>query len=206
MSGAADRRARVLGVAGFVLRTFGPLIVFYGLLSAFGLKAAIGGLVVYMLLDVLRHRLYRIPFTRIYLLSAGLTIGFGVIDIAARTPFMLSYESVITSVALGVFFAAGTRGERPLLQDLAEQAEDEPLPPDPEETLFFRLLTLLWAGYFFAEAAGYLWIARTQPVERAVEIRSVISPVGLGLMFLASFQARRLFALLRRLGWLPAPS
>jgi intracellular septation protein A len=203
MSAAADRRAQVFGVLSFVFGTFGPLIVFYGLLALFGLKAAIGGLVVFFLLDLLRHRLRRIPFTRIYLLTAGLTVAFGLIDIAAQTPFMLSYESVITSVAFGVFFAAGARGKRPLIQEFAEQAEDKPFPERADVVFFFRLLTLLWAGYFFLEASAYLWLARTQPVERAMEIRSVAGPVGLGLMFLFSLQGRRLFALLRRLGWLP---
>jgi intracellular septation protein A len=206
MRGDNGKRTQLLGLLRFVLSEFGPLILFYALLAAFGLKVAIGGSVLFIVLDVLRRRWRGIALTRIYKLSAGLTVAFGLIDLAVRTPFMLSYESVITSVALGCFFVAGSRGERPMIQEFAEQREGKPFPGRADVVFFFRLLTLIWAGYFFVKAAAYLWLAQTLTVAQAMEVRSVAGPVSIGIMMVVSFQGRRLFALLRRLGWLPAPT
>jgi len=203
MSGAAPRR-KIGELLRFLVGEFAPLLVFYGLLAVFGLKPAIAGSIAFILLDAARHRLQRIAFTHVYLLSAGLTVAFGVIDLSVQTPFMLSYESVITSLVVGVFFTLGARGERPMLQEMAERNAGEAFPVRPDVTHFFRLLTLLWAGYFFAKAAAYFWLARNFSLVEAGMIRSVSGPVSLGVMMLISFQGRRLFRLCRWLGLLPA--
>jgi hypothetical protein len=71
---------------------------------------------------------------------------------------------------------------------------------------FFRLFTLVWAGYFFLKAAFYVWIVWTLPMLEAMALRSVIGSVTLGLMIALSVtQGRRLFFLCRRLGLLPKP-
>ena len=194
----------LLGLARFAVAEFGPLIVFYALLAAFGLKVAIAGSVLFILADVLRRRLRGVAFTRIYTLSAGLTVVFGAIDLLVRTPFMLNYESVITSLALAGFFFAGARGERPMIQEFAEQREGKPFPARADITVFFRILTYAWAGYFLLKAVAYFCLAQTGwPLSETMAIRSVTGPVSLGLMFLISFQGRRIFVLMRRLGWLP---
>jgi intracellular septation protein A len=204
MSGTG--RGKLASLLRFLVGEFAPLLMFYGLLALFGLKPAIGGSIAFIVLDVARHRLRHISFTRVYLLSAGLTVAFGAIDLSVRTPFMLSYESVITSLVVGGFFALGARGERPMLQELAERQEGEAFPVRPDVTHFFRLLTLLWAGYFVVKAAAYFWLARHFSVVEAGVIRSVAGPVSLGLMMLVSYQGRRLFRLCRWLGLLPAAS
>lgn len=206
MSGAAGARGRWLGLARFAMAEFGPLIVFYALLAAFGLKPAIAGSLVFIVADMLRRGLRGIGLTRIYIMSAALTVAFGAIDLAVRTPFMLSYESVFSSTVLGLFFVAGARGRRPMIQEFAEQRQGHAFPARPDVVWFFRLLTLMWAASFFLKAAFYLWLARTRPVAEAMAIRAVVGPATLGAMFLISFQGRRLFALLTRLGWLPAPA
>jgi intracellular septation protein A len=203
--GPAPRR-RIGDLLRFLVGEFAPLLLFYALLALFGLKPAIGGSIAFILLDVARHRLRHIAFTRIYMLSAGLTVAFGLIDLSVQTPFMLSYESVVTSLVVGAFFAAGARGERPMLQEMAERSEGEAFPVRPDVTRFFRLLTLFWAAYFVVKAAAYFWLAREFPIGEAGAIRAVAGPASLGVMMLISLQGRRLFRLCRWLGLLPAPA
>lgn len=204
MSGA--KRGKLVLLLRFLAGELAPLLVFYALLALFGLKPAIAATVGFILLDLVRHHLLHIAYTRIYLMSAGLTVAFGAIDLSVQTPFMLSYESVITSLVVGVFFALGARGERPMLQEMAERQESEAIPDRPDVTHFFRLLTLMWAAYFVLKAAAYFWVAREFSMVQAGLIRSVSGPVSMGVMMLISFQGRRLFRLCRWLGLLPQPS
>lgn len=63
----------------------------------------------------------------------------------------------------------------------------------------------MWAGYFFAKAAVYFWLGQSMPLTQAMAVRSVFGGLSLGLMIAVSFtQGRRLFALCRSLGLLPA--
>jgi intracellular septation protein A len=194
---------RLRAVLKFILWEFGPLVVLLALSSAFGLKVAIAGTIAFILIDAARRLRRHIPFTRIYLLSSGLAIIFGTIDLMSQTPFMLKYEAVITNVATGIAFVAGSRGEKPMLQEIAEQRGGT-FPDRPDVRYFFRLFTLLWAAYFFVKAGVYLWLGAVLPLQRAIVLRSVIGGVSLGVMLVVSItQGRRLFFLCRRLGLLP---
>lgn len=192
------------GALGWIAADFGPLIIFWLLDLAFGIKAAIAGSVLFIIADSLwRWRRGR-PFTRLYLLTATLTVVFGSIDLMAVTPFMLKYEAVITNAFTGCAFVAGARGGRPMLQELAEQRQGAPFPNRPDITRFFAIFTLLWATYFFAKAAAYLAVATTMPLTQAMAVRSVAGTASLALMIVLSVtQGRRLFALCQRLGLLP---
>jgi intracellular septation protein A len=194
---------RLRAVLTFVLWEFGPLLALLALSAAFSLKVAIAGTMAVVVVDSGR-RLWRcIPFTRIYLLSSGLAVVFGTIDLLAETPFMLKYEAVITNLATGVAFVAGARGPKSMIQEIAEQRR-EAFPDRADVRHFFRLLTLFWAAYFFLKAGLYFWLSVTLPTSRAILLRSVIGGVSLGIMLVISTtQGRRLFFLCRRLGFLP---
>jgi uncharacterized membrane protein len=167
-------------------------------------KVGIGGTIAFILVDGGRRLWSRIPFTRIYLLSSGLAVAFGTIDLVSQTPFMLKYEAVITNVATGIAFVAGARGEKSMLEEIAEQ-RGQAFPDRPDVRHYFRLLTMVWAGYFFVKAGVYLWLGFVLPLQQAILLRSVIGGVSLGLMLVVSItQGRRLFFLCRRLGLLPA--
>ena len=72
------------------LLEFGPLLVFWGLLWTVDLKIAIGVGVVLMLADAAYRRWRGLPITRLYLLSSGLTLMCGCIDLFAQTPFWIA--------------------------------------------------------------------------------------------------------------------
>jgi intracellular septation protein A len=196
---------KLAATARFIVAEFGPLIVFWALAATLGVKPAIAGSILAIAIDAAwRHR-KGLAFTRLYLLTSGLTLVFGLIDLASTSPFMLKYEAAVTNVATGLASVAGALCEKPIIQEVAEQ-RGETFVATSEVRAFFRLFTLVWAGYFFLKAAFYVWMVWTLPMLEAMALRSVIGSVTLGLMIAISVtQGRRLFFLCRRLGLLPKP-
>ena len=196
---------KLAAAARFVLGEFGPLIVFWALALTLGVKPAILGSILFIVADAAWRWGKGLAFSRLYLLTSGLTLVFGAIDLAATSPFMLKYEAAVTNVATGAAFVLGAMGEKPIIQEVAEQ-RGEVLPPTREIRAYFRLFTLAWAAYFFVKAAFYVWIVWTLPLLQAMALRSVVGAISLGLMIAVSAtQGRRLFFVCRRLGLLPKP-
>jgi intracellular septation protein A len=194
-----------MAVARFALAEFGPLIIFWSLAATLGVKPAILGSLLFIVGDAAWRWRKGLKFTRLYLMVSTLTLVFGLIDLASTSPFMLKYEAVITNVATGLAFVAGAMGEKPIIQEVAEQ-RGETFVATQEVRAFFRLFTLVWAAYFLVKAAFYLWMAWTLPMLEAMALRSVAGSVSLGLMIAVSVtQGRRLFFLCRRFGLLPKP-
>ena len=188
---------------GSAILEFAPLAIFWILLWTVDLKIAIGVGVALMLLDA-AWRVWRgIPITKFYVLSGGLTLLFGCIDLFAQTPFMLKYEDVITSVVIAIVFAWGARGEKAMIQGLVEQQHGDRFEDGPDVRLFFKLFTLIWAGYFVLKAAVYLWLGEILPMENALTVRPVVGMVSLAAMMLFSFKARVLFDYAVKIGWIP---
>jgi intracellular septation protein A len=196
---------KLAAAARFVLAEFGPLLVFWALALTLGVKPAILGSLVAIVADAAWRRIKGLPFTRLYLLTSGLTLVFGAIDLAATSPFMLKYEAAVTNVATGAAFIVGAMGEKPIIQEVAEQ-RGEAFPATREIRAYFRLFTFAWAAYFFVKAAFYVWIVWKLPMLEAMALRSAVGAISLGVMIgLSVTQGRRLFFLCRRLGLLPKP-
>jgi len=195
--------ARLLSVLRFIIDQLGTLAVFYLLLYTLGLKAAIAGSVVFVVVDAIRRHWLGIGFPKLFILTSVLTFVFGGIDLMSEVPFMIKYEAVITSLIVGASFAWTLFGERPMLQELAEQRTGETFPDRADTRAFFRMLTVAWVAYFVARALAYLWIGEALPIDRALEIRPFIGTPSLLLMIAISMQGRHLFALCKRLGLLP---
>ena len=185
------------------LLEFGPLLVFWILLWTVDLKIAIAVGVVCMLADAAYRRWRGLPITKLYLLSSGLTLLFGCIDLFAQTPFMLKYEDVITSIVIATAFAWGARGQKSMIQGLVEQQQGDSFEDGPDIRRFFKLFTLLWAGYFLLKAIVYLWLGEILPMEEALTVRPIVGTVSLGAMMLLSFKAQMLFDFGVKVGILP---
>ena len=195
--------ARLRRFLRFLLGDFGPLIAFWAFYLSFGIRAAIAATVAFAIGDFIYRIRYRRRFTRIYLLSSSLAVIFGAIDLLAATPFMLRYEAVVTNVATGIFFVAGARGPKPLIQEFAEQRSG-PLPERADVHRYFELCTYAWAVYFFLKAAAYFAIAQAFSLATAMAIRSLAGGISFGILLFGSIAlGRRGFFLLQRLGWLP---
>jgi intracellular septation protein A len=197
---------RLVAAARWILAEIGPLVVFWALALTLGVKPAIAGSILFILGDAAWRWRKRLSFTRLYLLVSALTLVFGGIDLVATSPFMLKYEAAVTNAVTGVAFVIGAMGEKPIIQEAAEQ-RGASIPATEETRAFFRLFTWVWAAYFFLKAAFYVWLVWTLPMLEAMALRSVIGSASLGVMILISMtQGPRLFFLCRRLGILPKPS
>lgn len=187
------------------LADFAGLAVFYALLYSLGLKAAIAGTIIFLMFDVVRRRHFGLGFPRLYILSGVLAVGFGIVDLASKNPFMIKYEAVVTSLVLAGMFAWGARGKS-MIQELVEQRDGESYDSRPDFVRFFQLLTLVWAAYFVVKAAVYVWIGERVPMERLLEIRPFIGTGSMIAMVLLMTQGERIYRLCNRLGWLPRPA
>jgi len=197
---------RVAAAARFVVLEIGPLAAFWILSATLGVRAAILGSIVVIAIDALWRWARGLAFTRLYLLTSGLTLVFGGIDLASPRPFLLAYEGAVTNCATGLAFVVGALGAKPMLQEVAEQRQATAFPDTPEVRRFFQLFTLFWAVYFFVKAVFYAWTALTFPLTEAMALRSVVGGASLAAMIaLSATQGRRMFFLCRRLGLLPDP-
>jgi intracellular septation protein A len=182
----------------------GPLLIFWVLMYTVDLKVAIAVGVVLLLGDAAFRYWRGMPITKLYVLSGGLTVLFGVIDLWAQTPFMLQYEDVITSLVIAVVFAWGARGEKSAIQTMVEQQNPGALDDGPDIRRFFKLFTWLWAAYFVLKAAVYLWLGAILPMDQALTVRPIVGTASLGAMLLLSWKARSVFDFAERIGLLPA--
>lgn len=196
--------ARVLNAGRFIVEQFGTLMVFYLLLYSLGLKAAIAGALIFVVADGARRHIRKLGFPKLYILTSALTFIFGGIDLLSHTPFMIKYEAVITSLVVAATFAWGARGAKSMMQELAEQQSKQAFPDRADVRAFFKLMTLVWAGYFVIRAVAYFWIGEVLPIERVMSVRPILGGASLLVMMAISFQGRRLFMLCRRLGLLPS--
>jgi intracellular septation protein A len=198
--------SRLAALLRFAFFEFGPLAVFLILSATLGVKAAIAGSIAVIAVNSAWRWRRGARFTRLYLVTSGLTLAFGAVDLVSATPFMLIYEAPLTNLATAAAFVVGATGDKPMLQEVAEQRQRETYPATPEVRRFFQIFTLVWAMYFLAKAALYIWLALTMPLPQAVALRSLIGGVSLGLMIALSVtQGRRFFFLCHRFGLLPSP-
>lgn len=198
---------RIQDILRFSVENLSAVIAFMALNHFFGLKTAIAGTILFTILDAIRRKLFHLSFPVIYLVSSGLTIGFGVIDLFSVNPFMLRFEAVISNIITGGTFVAGAGvyGKKSMIQEIAEQKQGTPFVNRPDLHRFFSYITLLWASYFFIRAMIYLWLGLIMPLERAVEIRAMFGTASLLVMIvITSTQSRRLYGVCQRFGWLPA--
>jgi intracellular septation protein A len=197
--------SKLMATVRFAAAEFGPLIVFWTLAATLGVKAAILGSILFIIGDALWRRRTGLKFTRLYVLVSALTLVFGVVDLVSTSPFMLKYEAAVSNAATGLAFIVGALGEKPIIQEAAEQ-RGQSFVVTNEVRAFFRLFTLVWAAYFFLKAVLFVWMAWTMPMLEAMALRSIVGSGSLGLMIAVSVtQGRRLFFLCRRLGLLPKP-
>ncbi|MGH6878533.1 MAG: septation protein IspZ [Rhizomicrobium sp.] len=192
-----------------LLHTFGGVILFQVIFWRLGLKAAIAATLVFLLADGAWRLAQRERLPMIWLLANGLTLVFGVIDLWAKTPFMIRFEAPITNSIAGLAFLLGARGDRPIILEFAEQWQGAgnriPLEK-PGMIAFFRAFTLAWAIFFFARAAVFLWLAFSVSLDRAIVLRSMIDPVSFIAMMAISICGRPIFGLCQSIGLLPKES
>jgi intracellular septation protein A len=190
----------------FAALNFGPAIVFYGTNHYCGLKPAIIFSTLYTGMDLAFRYWKRLPVNSLYRFSAATTLCFGAVDLYSKAPFLIRYESVATNVITGFFFFVSLFASRTVLEEMAApQMEGREQAADIAADLgaFFRFLTVVWSGYFFAKAAVYFWVASNYSIEQAMVIRTTFGTASLYVLIFASAAGGRpFFILMRKLGLL----
>ncbi len=187
----------LLSLAG----SFAGLAIFWITMALFGLKPAIAATMAFVILDGARRLILRVPTPSLYMFGNLMALAFGVIDLTAKTPFMIRYEGVITNLITAAFFARDAFSRRPMFLDFAERSRGAPFPDSlVGMTAFFRAFTLAWTAYFVLKAGLFLWLVQAFPLPRALILRSIIGTGSLLVMMAISFQGRRVYEICQRLG------
>lgn len=200
-----NARAATLKTLAYIAENMAPLIVFLTLSRLVSLKAAIAGVILVAALDAIRRLVFKIPYNRLALLASIMTVGFGLVDLYSKTPFMLHYEGVITNFLIGLAFAYSAVGRKSLIQVLTEKRRQSAFADRPDLRRFFEILTFVWAGYFIVKSGVYLYLGLTLPLDRALGLRALWGTVSLGAMIgFTILLGRPLFRFLARRGLLPS--
>jgi intracellular septation protein A len=198
----------ILGLVTWMLRDFGPLIAFYATYHFLGFVPALIATMVWSVADVALVKLKKQKVTAFLKFSIAVSLGFGLVDLYFKGPFLFRYESVLSNVVTGAFFGLTLRGEKSIIQEFAErraEATGKPVPVNPDTIYYFRLCSMVWTGYFFLKAAFYAWVAWRYDLERALAIRLTVGNVTFYTLLGASiFLARPIILLLRRTGLAPS--
>ncbi len=197
---------RVNKILTMIMREFGGLVLFLVVNAYFGLKPAIAATLAFVVFDGLRHAIQRRPVTKLWVVSNGLALVFGAIDLYAANPFVFRYEASVSNLATGIAFAIWSFGAKPMIQQIAEDRQGYAFPPNRADLrAFFRAFTLVWAGYFFIKAGAYLWLAQVMSFSQATWLRSLIGSGSFVLMLAISSRGRAIREIFVRYGLFAPP-
>ena len=189
----------------FVLHNFGPLVAFLVVYRFFGLLPAIATSMGVALVEVLAHVARKKSPTRLFVGTTLMTLAFGAVDLWMQRSVLFRFEAVLTNVITGVWFGSTLFGEKTILLEMYEKTRKPTDPLPPETPSYLRLFTIVWTIYFFAKAALYAWLGLVYPLDRAVEIRSVVGTVSFVVLLGGEQLVRKpLFRFLRDRGWIAA--
>lgn len=194
------------GIVKWVARDFGPLLVFYGTNHWAGFVPALVASMVWAVGDVALVKWLGQKVTPFLKFSIVVTVGFGLVDLYLKGPWLFRYEAALSNVVTAAFFGMTLRGT-PLIQEFAlrrGQAVGRPVPVNPETQRYFRLSTGVWTGYFILKACIYAYLGSQYDLEKALAIRIVLGNASFyTLLGTNIFLAGPIIRLLRRYRPLP---
>lgn len=181
------------GVAAKLL--LGALFVAYPVVVWLGLRAQSPRLIAAMLLGVmaplaayrLRHSrrtalrgLAIVPIVTVLALSLSAAL-----DAAG---LLLAVPVLVNTIFLGVFGLSLRRGETPMVERFARLQEPE---LTPEQQAWCRLWTVIWSGFFVANATTALVLALAAPLAWWATWNGLVAYVLMGILFALEWTVRR---------------
>ena len=194
----------LIRIAKFAFNNFGPLIVFYLVNHFYGLRIAVVAGVISGFLEVGYQLIRRKKITNLFKFTLLVTIVFGVLDLTMNSPVFFKYESVITNIITGVFFSLTIWAPKSVIQEFMEKRRGIEIT-DPNAVLRCRIITVIWALYFFIKAGFYVYVSSRYSIERAMIIRSTLGTgsfyalLGLSLVF-----GKKVISYFQKIGMLPS--
>ncbi len=207
--GAALRKVskmnRFLSILTFILKNFGPLIVFYFANHIWGLKTAIAVSMGYAFVEWLQLWRTGQKATLFFRFSVAMTLIFGILDLSMDSAFFYKIEATVSNLFTAFFFSITLFQSKPLIQQFAEQQQRTSMEQSADKTYFFGILTMIWTIYFVAKAFVYLWTNFNLENEQGLLIRLVVGNVSFGILLAASiFLSRPFWNLLVKMKLLPS--
>lgn len=186
----------------FIINNFGPLVVFYGVNHFYGLKPAIATTIVFTVGDAVYQKRKGITLGSFYWFCFFITVLFGGIDLYLQQSFLFKYEAAITNFVFGFYFASGVVAKKPFIEEFAEKAGKLPHPRPHGLTTYFKILTALWAVYFFAKGVVYFAWAKTLTIDELLGYRAVLGNISMFAMVIVStFGSKYIFRFMLKRGW-----
>jgi intracellular septation protein A len=194
----------LINVTTFLAREFGTLIVFYSVNHFYGTKTAIMASLIWAMVEVIVLRIHGQKMGSLFKYSLAMALTFGLVDLSLESPVLIKYESTITNMMTGIFFALTMRkDQKPIIQEFGEKrfsSKGQSLELTPERLFFFRVCTGFWAAYFIIKAIFYGWVARNYSIEESLVIRTTVGNITLyGLMFINIYFAKKIRIVLTKL-------
>jgi hypothetical protein len=177
--------------------TLVPTLLFYGLMTTIGIRAAFAGALCWSYTAVARRVATGRSVPPLVMLgTVGITVRT-VVALSSGSTFVYFAQPVLGTVAVGTLFLGSIAVGRPLVARFA--SDFCPLPPDvaarPGVTRLYRHLTYLWAGVNLAAATTTFVLLVTLPLPAFVVARAVsgwgLTVVGVVVTVSLSVQAAR---------------
>lgn len=182
----------------YILKNFGPLVVFYVANYFCGLKPAIAIVAAGTLLMVGFYIFKRQKMTSFLKFSIAMTLVFSLVDLLLENPIFFKYEAALTNFVTAGFFAASLWTDKTFIQEFVEKRANG-MEMTKERIQRCRWLTMIWVIYFVAKAAAYFGVARTYSINDALIIRTIYGTLSFYILLGWSiFLSRPTFELIQK--------
>ncbi len=189
----------------WVLRSFGPIIVFQVTSQFFGLKPAICASLFFIFIEIILITLRKQKFTPFMIFSFVLVGLFGVIDLLSDNATFFKYESAIYNLVLAGYFGISMFQDKSILEQLAEQQERIPKESYPDKTFFFRFMTSVWIMYFLGKSIAYFLLTKRFSLQEFSLLRMLFGTVSFYVLLGMSLGfSKQIWILLLKLKWMPS--
>ncbi|NNN06333.1 MAG: hypothetical protein HKL90_10575 [Elusimicrobia bacterium] len=195
---------KVLAAVKFAFNNFGPGIVFYVANHFWGLKIAVLGTLVFVVVEVAEKLWHRKPISLFFKFCAVVALLFGGIDFYLQKSVFFKYEATLTNLFTAVFFGSTLWGEKSMIHEFAEpRMAGSGHEITPGHVAYFRVLTGVWTAYFVLKATVYAVIASRYSLERGLLIRAIVGNVSMyALMGVSIFLSKPIYLFLKDRGLL----
>jgi intracellular septation protein A len=176
----------------FAVGNFFVPIAFFAAYHTLGARAAIGFAVGAVIIQAVLLRATRTKASPFFITAAFFTLLFGGADLLISDPRFYRFEPfaqnfVIGSVVLGSLFFKGS------LLEVFANALPQPIRPAAGSipSKYLRKLTAVWAGYFYAKAVFYLWLAQAVNLGSLMLIRALVGQVSFLTLIIVEIVLRK---------------
>jgi intracellular septation protein A len=163
-----------------------------------GLRAALISIIACIFIEIIIFRIYKKKISNFFKFFAAITTIFGFIDLYLDQVELIKYEAVLTNFCFGIYFYISLFNGGSLIMEFAKSWKLIPEKIDLDLEKYLRLLTIIWAFYFFIRAIIYAFIAYNFSFEKFTFIRIVFGKITLVILVLISVFGHKLRGFLKK--------